>query len=62
MNSNFWPLMLKILPLIAPALRDFLALPVLNMLVATLCLVVIIVIIMICAICWKLINRKNPFS
>ncbi|EJX63866.1 hypothetical protein EGX20_11730 [Enterococcus faecium] len=62
LNKEFLAYLLEIITLVEPLLKVFLALPCFKMLIATLCIVVIIVIVTICAICWKLINKKNPFN
>ncbi|EOS7786643.1 hypothetical protein FAD87_RS14185 [Enterococcus hirae] len=61
MNDKYMALLLELIPLIDTILRIFLALPSSDKLISTICLVTLMLTVTFCAICWNLINKKNPF-
>lgn len=58
MNTKYVAWLENVLPFIG-FLRDFIALPMANMLIATLCIVAIL---LVGTFCWTVINKKNSLD
>ncbi|AZP91641.1 hypothetical protein CYK55_00185 (plasmid) [Enterococcus mundtii] len=62
MNNKAKALLLGVLSFISTILKDLLALPMPNMLIATLCIVIILIVVTFCVICLLVVNKKNSFD
>lgn len=61
MNNKAKALLLGVLSFINTILKDLLALPMPNMLIATFCIVIILIVVTVCVICMLTVYKKNSF-